>query len=434
MKNKIAALVLLSSFCMPNTILAQELNLPTIIKPSVLEEGTERILTQSQVDELLPWAKNSKNFLEDLVENVQAFPMADKVERLLDGIRSVVSDSGSKNSELFMRYILNRSLVINEILSTEIEADAVGSNDIKARSLILSINMAIKFYEKDLEKLQNSKVVSPYASFGKEYFSFLKELNKSVFDASAQYNLERISLEWLQWDLYRDLNNTAYASQIVKINNSLKIFPTTKLKDSQYINYVRQIRKISEGLNIVIKEIRVEEPKVQLFTKQELEEEKPAIVSGSRVVDNRDIAGTVHSVFENGAVKIKFDIDGYGALENSHVNNLSPSVNCYKKSGICVGDNIIDSKGYSGNILYIFENGVVRAKFDGYGALEKRKMSELSKEVDCIQNFCRNNRIIDSSGYVGTIKRVYSSGQVKAVFDGYGALESRHISNLSKQK
>lgn len=230
-------------------IQAEDIALPVISKPVLLNEGIQRELTQEQIAELLPWAKDSKQYLIDLLDNVQGLSMTDKIEKMTDGFKEVVGESSPKNSELLMRYILNRSLVVNQVLSAEMESNAVGTDDAKLRVLHSSALLAIKYYENDINVL-TKKSVSPFAVFGLEYFQFLTEINKSVFDASAQYATQRLAMEWLQWDLYRDLSNARYASQIVKLNNSLKTFPDKKITDGQAISAIRQMKKLSSQLNV----------------------------------------------------------------------------------------------------------------------------------------------------------------------------------------
>jgi hypothetical protein len=248
----LTTLSLIGTLVFGSVAIADDVAIIPIQKPAVLDEGTQRELSAAQIAELLPWAKDSKSFLLDLVENVQSLQTTDRVERLLDGIKTSVIESAPKNSELLMRYALNRAVVINEILGREMDPAAAGTIDAKSRVLIASINMALKYYDADMATL-SKKTASPFAAFGIEYYSFLSELNKSIFDASAQYNIQRTSLEWLQWDLYRDLNNASFAPQIVKINNALKIFPTKKISDAQSLDYIRQMKKVSEQLRIVIK-------------------------------------------------------------------------------------------------------------------------------------------------------------------------------------
>lgn len=246
--NKLTVLMLLSTITFSTVVKADNIAIPVISKPAFLQEGTQKELTAAQIAELLPWAKDSKIFLTDLLDSTQGLASADKLDRLVDGLKSIVGESAPKNAELLIRYAINRGLVIVDILNKETNADAVGTIDAKNRVLVSTIKMAIKYYETDMATL-SKKSAAPFVTFGLDYFAFLSELNKSIFDASAQYNIQRTSFEWLQWDLYRDLNNTSYAAQIVKINNSLKIFPAKKVSDTQALSYVRQIKGIASQLN-----------------------------------------------------------------------------------------------------------------------------------------------------------------------------------------
>lgn len=248
--NTLTTFMLLASLCFSSFVSAEDqVVVPVVTKPAVLQEGTQRVLSVEQIAELIPWAKNSKVFLNDLLNTIAGLSSTDKLDRLEDGIKSIVGESAPKNSELLMRYILNRGLVINDLLKTEMNADEVGTIDTKLRVLVLSIKMAITYYDIDMENL-NKKTDAPFIAFGTQYFNFLTELNKSVFDASASYNIQRTAFEWLQWDLYRDLNNQQLAPQIVKINNSLKIYPLKRMSDSQYISYIRQMKLMAEQLSL----------------------------------------------------------------------------------------------------------------------------------------------------------------------------------------
>lgn len=249
MKTTIHTILALTFILNLSAVKAEEMTIPKIESPSALQEGTQRELSAAQIAELLPWAKDSKIFLIDLLDNAQSLPMEQRIDRLVDGIKSVVVESAPKQSELIMRYALNRALVLNDILTAETTEGTVGTSDAKARVLTASIKLALKYYDSDMANLAKKSTL-PYAAFGIEYFNFLNELNKSIFDASAQYNIQRTALEFLQWDLYRDLNNATYAPQIIKINNALKIFPTKKMTDAYAINYIRQMKKTVEQLGL----------------------------------------------------------------------------------------------------------------------------------------------------------------------------------------
>ena len=230
-------------------VYAEEIVLPKMQNVAALQEGTETELSAIQIAELLPWAKDSKIFLVDLLENTNSLPTDQKIERLVEGIKQVVIESAPKQAELIMRFTLNRALVLNDVLASEMSDVAVGTSDAKVRLLLSSIRLALKYHDSDIAKITKG-VALPYAQFGIEYFSFLHELNKSIFDASAQYKVQRSALGFLQNDLNRDLNNTIYANQILKINNTLKLYKAKKMSDAQALSNIRQMKKVIEQLNL----------------------------------------------------------------------------------------------------------------------------------------------------------------------------------------
>ncbi|MBY0415522.1 MAG: hypothetical protein K2Q18_15220 [Bdellovibrionales bacterium] len=258
MKSKTLTFLLLSLVSLK--AFGQDIELPVIKAPSALQEGIQTELSAAQIAELLPWAKDSKMFLTDLLDSTQGLSMEEKAERLIYGIKQVVSDSGPKNSELLMRYVLNRGLVIEQTLSKEMNLEAVGTVDARVRALMASINMAIRYYDIDMKTL--TKKSNPnFQVFGEEYFKFLSELNKSIFDASAQYNIQRTSLEWFQWDLYRDINNTRHAPKITKIYNALRMAPASKMTDIQYIKNIQQLKRVSVQLEVTLNTTAIEQVK-----------------------------------------------------------------------------------------------------------------------------------------------------------------------------
>lgn len=348
------ALLLLSSLSFSQISKAEDIELPVIKAPSALMEGTQRDLTAEQVAELLPWAKNSKEFLADLLDNVQGLTAQDKVERLAEGIKNTLLDSSQKNSELLMRYCLTRALVLNDTLSKEMGSDSVGAVDVKLRVLVNSIQLAIGYYDSDMALLSKNTKAS-FTSFGMTYFSFLSDLNKSVFDASAQYNIQKTALEWLQWDLYRDLNNTSFAPQILKINNILKLSPKSKISDAQAINYVRQMKQMASKLAIeeTINSIRLAQEKMELDLRQAPERElarKYPLKVNDRVMfvseNGISLMQTVVSVEENGRYTISYTSDTQDKTYITRdVNRSSLAMGQGCSNGLCVGDNVL-IKGY----------------------------------------------------------------------------------------
>ncbi len=408
----IATVMVLANLSFSQIGMAQEqIILPVITKPVALQEGTQRELSKDQIAELLPWAKNSKIFLSDMLDNIQSLSTADKVDRLVEGITTVVGDSGPKNSELLMRYALNRGLVIHGILSAEMAADAVGTSDAKLRVLVSSVKLAIKYYDSDMEYL-TKKTGAPYVLFGIEYFEFLNELNKSVFDATAQYNLQKTALEFLQWDLYRDLNNTTFAPQIVKVNNALKLLPKKSLTDAQAIAQIRQMKALAQQLKLRETLRTVSESMRQLEIKLQNEEiergerkrrEDSKVKVGDVVLDISDGSnpkkGVVAAIQGENSFIVKHSSGSIAS--NLERRKLALTNGC--SSRLCVGETVYNvTRDVNVVIAGIMLNGDYVVSFT-YGELAGKSGSdwkdiELAKLSGCgEEGICVGDKMINTA-------------------------------------
>lgn len=345
--------VILSTIVMSvyTQVSADEIIIPVISKPALLDEGTQRTLTDEQVNELLPWTKNSRMALTSFLEDLKEISSTnDKIEFLHNGIKSVVSESTAK-SELFMRYVLNRALVLESTIKKETDSSTTGIADVKLRVLLSSVKMAIKYYDIDARMLNNQTSMD-FASFGAGYSTFLIDLNKSIFDASAQYSVHKIILEWLAWDLYRDSNNVVYAAQIVEISNFMKTLPTEKLTDSQSLVYIRKMRKVEERLDIssIVEKIQSKSPD------RELKVGEKVLIKSKTNGDLRDAtiyANVSDSVVENensnsnSHYSVKYtkpsSQERFSAYENFVArNDLFIASGCGDK--FCVGETVVEYK------------------------------------------------------------------------------------------
>jgi hypothetical protein len=406
---KIIIYSLLMSLAFPQLVKAEDIILPVINKPAILDEGTQRELSPAQIAELLPWAKDSKVFLNDLLDNLQGLSSVDKHDRLVEGIKSTVEESAPKKTELLMRYALTRGLAIDALLVKEMDEHAVGTIDAKNRVLVSSVKLALKYYDADMSSLSN-KTPAPFVIFGLDYFNFLSELNKSIFDASAQYNIERTALEWLQWDLYRDLTNTQYASQIVKINNSLKLFPTKKITDLQAIVYIRQLKALAGQLKIAETLKQVNQNKEMAAAKSEAEKqaiidrqeaEKQAIIDRQKAEENRIKSQADQIAFEKALLQ----------LSNGHP---------VKTSAITAGATVINDNSIR-TVEYITDKEQVVLKAVSYGPNQKVvNLSDVQLAVRSLFGLSEGDFVF-SKDTIRTVQYIGEKGKIvlKAVSYSY---------------
>lgn len=349
MKNILLPLLIATTLFSGLSLQAEDIIIPVISKPSILEEGVSRKLSDSQVEELLPWAKDSKIFLVELQDSLDNLNVASKNEKLVSGINTVVSESAPESSELLMRYALNRGLVIYDILNKEASRDAIGVADAKLRILNSTVAMAIKYYDVDVDSLsQKSKIT--FADFGKDYYNFLAEINKSIFDASAQYAIQRTALEWLQWDLYRDTNNTKFANRIVKINNALKVFPAKKLTDSQSIAYLKDMKKLAEDLKF-----KKADDSLSL---------KNILPIGDSVIYMKQLNSKFARISKINDDEDRYTIQYSNGVEirNIPMEDLAVTSGCGPK--YCVKDKLIIDRAYEVTVIAIKHDGTYVYRYD----------------------------------------------------------------------
>ncbi|MBY0413481.1 MAG: hypothetical protein K2Q18_04920 [Bdellovibrionales bacterium] len=355
MKNKIANITFLItaltfSICQCNFVKADEITVPVISKPALLDEGTQRTLSDAQINELLPWAKTSKSTLIDLLDDLKDMTTVnEKINYLTMGITGVVSQS-TPTSELFMRYILNRAVALQKTLNKEVDENSVGVNDTKLRILVSSVKMAIRYYNVDTRMLNNKSRIS-FAAFGANYYFYLLEMNKSIFDASAQLEIHKIILEWLAWDLYRDQNNKAYAPQIVKINSFLNNLPSDINTDSKAVFYIRKMRDLEEKLNIseIVQKITDNSPARELKVGERVISMNRAtgFFRASTIYANVSSSAPDSDSNNNTHYCLKFTDAGAGerfmAYENFvKRNDILLASGCGER--FCVGEEVIDMK------------------------------------------------------------------------------------------
>ena len=224
--------------------------LPTISAPLGLDEGVDTKLDASQVESLKVWANNKKKLLDELILSVDGLNPEDRLQILLKGISDISIAGTKKDSELFLRFILNRALKVYEILLKETVPNEVGIIDVKLRIIVNSIKLASKYFVNDLKYFENQKYEPNFVDFGVEYAQFLFDLNKSIFNVSAQYQIARTALGFLQWDLYRSLDKQTYSNEIIRIHTNLENIspektPTDNLKS---LLLIRQMKKLFYSL------------------------------------------------------------------------------------------------------------------------------------------------------------------------------------------
>lgn len=231
-------------------VFAGEINFEVKAPFVELEERMQMELTDEFVDSLRPFARNLGRRLNSLLDRAAELNKADAEDYLVRALTQMVYESDIKIDEMLSREVLERAILIHRVLEAETDSNDFGVIDMRIRLLTRAIEMARDKYSNQDMNFFDTKSEISYAAFGKEYIVYLAGLNKSVFDASAQYQLQKLALKFYQYDLARDVNYESHATDIVEIHDSLPAFPDEVSGDRASIQYIRSLRKLMFTLDV----------------------------------------------------------------------------------------------------------------------------------------------------------------------------------------
>ncbi len=78
-----------------------------------------------------------------------------------------------------------------------------------------------------------------------------------------------------------------------------------------------------------------------------------------------------------------------------------------------VGDQVITDDGMNGEVRQVYANGKVQILLANTVVYVIRNKSTLGKSCRCVEDICRNDKVIDSDNISGEVRYVYDNGTVK---------------------
>jgi hypothetical protein len=277
---------------------AQEVISQGVANTSEIREGTKVEMSDSEVAELKQWIQNAKYALEQLQENFRLLSLDEKLNLVRSEFDRIVNESGAKANELYVRYILNRALLVSDIVGPNPGAQEKES---LLGLYVESIELAQKHYVDDAAYLDAigrgvapSKDLKHIAVFGVEYADRLLAYSQTFLDPRVEYKLTRTALGLLGNDLNsaRNLDRAYFTQEIIKIQQLLKVFPQERKQDTRAV--MQDIRRLKfeyrENLRPRLKEkvssqLHIQEgdnARVERETRRQ-DETVPAVVSSGRI-------------------------------------------------------------------------------------------------------------------------------------------------------
>ncbi|UXR65822.1 beta-sandwich domain-containing protein [Bdellovibrio bacteriovorus] len=150
--------------------------------------------------------------------------------------------------------------------------------------------------------------------------------------------------------------------------------------------------------------------------------------SGYNILYSGSYSGMIRTIFSNRKAQVV--LDGYSGLHLVDLSQLSRSMNCL--NNFCVGEHVRYSNTYEAHIKAIYSSGVARVVLEGYSGVHAVQISQLSKMLNCSGGFCVGENVMYSNTYKGRVIKIYSNGQALVTLDGYSGYHTVAISQLSR--
>lgn len=202
-------------------------------------------LSEGLIADLRPFTDGLKRKLDRVLNTAADLDSLSAEEYLITSLRQILSKENKKYHELLALEVLERAILLHQVMMKETAQSDVHQAQVRIRLLTRAIDLVReKYFKQDQSFLNNERKDIQNAKFATDYFQYLTNLNKSIFDSSAQYRIEKLSLQFLAYDLARDEYYQSYANTIVEVNDSLIGFSSKYSNDQRYLEGLRSLRKI----------------------------------------------------------------------------------------------------------------------------------------------------------------------------------------------
>jgi hypothetical protein len=242
---------LLLTFC----AFAQEgTNIPRVPMPEefssgIFAEGTNTRLSPEEVAEFLPWAQNAKRQLERAQRHANTLPLRERMREMKTAVESVVGRSGGRQYQMFMRYSLNRGLLMARELERLVDMNSIGAQESVLDIINRSVKVALSFYESDLSFQEratagNTATTIDHAGYAAAFMREMYPGVVNVLSASAQYRLLYKLIEMVNYDLSQDSHAARYAETIVEAYELTESMSAQPSNDDR--TNLRMIRRLNQ--------------------------------------------------------------------------------------------------------------------------------------------------------------------------------------------
>ena len=352
-------------------------------------EGTKVELSAAEVADLKFWVDNARTSLQYLSDQVKYLSLEEKRSAIKREFERIVGQSARKENELYVRYVLNRALDIDEKIlfnsqvnpnPTSLELEMTVALFMKSIQMVLTLYTDDKAYLEAVGQGAAPKQEKHMAVFGLEYAELLINDAKTLLNPTLEYLVTRTALGYLANDLNssRNLDRALFANEVVRLQQLLSVFgPYPPFEDQKIIQSIRRFKfeyrervrtKLLENLsslklNFNIKNPNMVNSKNGGFLKRSTQK---SLSVGEKVRWGHSLAEIV-GIYPDGQYAIKYVFYGSWILHSERFARKDFAVTSGCHVDLCVGEEV-RWRGAVAEIIGIYPDGQYAIKYVFHGS------------------------------------------------------------------
>ncbi len=211
-------------------------------------EGTQVLLSPSDIENLKVWIENAKHDLELLQDDTRRGTLEERRVRIVRDFEAIVGRSSRKENEILMRYTLNRALEVDELVGAHPAPSELQS---LVAFLDSTVTLSKSFYTDDIRYLEaigrgaSPELQTPMPVFAYQYAEMILRFSRTFLRPELEYSITFNALGWLANDLNseRNLMRIQFAESIMRIARIQSKYPEKpKATDLSLLRSIRDFK------------------------------------------------------------------------------------------------------------------------------------------------------------------------------------------------
>jgi len=153
------------------------------------------------------------------------------------------------------------------------------------------------------------------------------------------------------------------------------------------------------------------------------------LCANSRANFDNSFSGLITEVYDNGIVKI--NSDSHSSYQYRRIQDIGAENRCL--ANVCKNDRVNFDYNFSGKVEEVYDNGMVKINSDSHSSYQYRQIQDVGVARRCISQLCVHDGVSFDYSFSGRVVEIYDNGMVKINSDSHNSYQYRRIQDLGAE-